>query len=359
MVEFAGWQMPMQYEGTIAEYRAVREAAGLFDVSHLGKITVEGANAEAFLDRLLPGRVSALRPWSAGYNLVLNESGGIVDDVFVYRHPQMFVVVPNAANVGQVVSFLSSAAAEVGGVTVSDDLRRGAIVALSGPLALDIIGPRVKEAKKLKPHQFARTILGGIPLLVARTGYTGEMTFEFFAGGEHAESLWNILLKMGSRFGMKPAGLGARDLLRLEMGYPLHGHEITPDTNPLEAGLDRMIEWEKDFFGKPALEKIRADGTSRKLVGLVGMGRQIPREGSLLMDADGEVGKVTSGNFSPALRAGIAMGYVRADAAMEWTVLQAQVRGKSIPVRVTKPPFIPLPSQRSSAVPQPFSLGTA
>lgn len=339
LVEFGGWEMPLQYEGIIAEHRAVRTRAGLFDVSHLGKVIVEGAGAEAALDRLLPGKVRGLAPWTAGYNLVLSESAGIVDDIFVYRHPKSFIVVPNAANTDAVIEVLKSV--ESDDVVVTDARRRWALIALSGPLARDIIAAKVRPAKTLRNHQFAEASLGKIPFLIARTGYTGETTFEFFVKWDKAEDLWEAIMKAGSRFGLKPAGLGARDLLRLEMGYPLHGHEITPDTNPLEAGLEWVIEWDKQFLGKPALEKIKERGPDRRLVGLVGMSRQIPRAGSRLMEGDVDVGEVVSGNYSPLLRAGIAMGYVRAHLEQEWAVLDAQMRGRSIPVRVTKPPFIP------------------
>lgn len=339
LIEFAGWEMPLKYRGVIAEHLAVRERVGLFDVSHLGKLVVEGPGAAGLLDRLLPGKVAALGEWSAGYNLLLTEDGGIVDDLFVYRRPEMFVVVPNAANTAAVLEVIASEAG--GGVSVTDARDRWAIIALQGPRAREAGGPVLPGAGGLRLHRFADAEAGGMPVQVARTGYTGEFGFELFVAAEDAPRLWRKLLDAGEPLGILPAGLGARDTLRLEMGYPLHGHDISPATNPLEASLSWVVDWAKpEFRGKPALEQVRRDGVRRRLVGLLAGAPGIPREGHAILRDGDRVGEVTSGNHSPVLGRGIAMGYVDTDHAAPGTMLAVDVRGKRLPVEVTKPPFV-------------------
>lgn len=327
--------MPLQYEGVLAEHRCVREAAGVFDVSHLGKITVDGPGAPEFFDRMLPGKVASLGEWRAGYNLVLNEQGGIVDDIFVYRRPGGFIVVPNAGNTIAVLDIFKDAAGP--GVRVVDSRMEWGIVALSGPRARSIVSELGNgEVKRLKLHHLTTGVFRGTQSLVARTGYTGEVTYEFLVAWDRAMPLWLALLGAGA----VPAGLGARDTLRLEMGYPLHGHEISEETNPLEAGLDWVIDWTKPFFAREALEKIRDEGVSRRLVGVVGVGREIPRAGQAVLAAGRRVGELTSGNFSPVLGKGIGMGYVSPEFAVAGTMLAVDVRGKMLEVEVKKPPFI-------------------
>ena len=335
---FGGWDMPLQYAGVIAEHTAVREAAGLFDVSHLGKLIVTGPGAERFLDSVLPGKVAGLEEWQAGYNLVLNDRCGITDDIFVYRRPDSFVVVPNASNSDEVLRFLGSKAPA--DVSVEEGRQRWAIIALSGPKAKQIALPRMPALAGLKMHRFIDSSFDGIDVMVARTGYTGEYTAEFFVDWSSSSKLWKRLLEVGSAEGLVPAGLGARDTLRLEMGFPLHGHEISEETNPLEAGLGWVIQWDKDFEGKQKLEEIKRTGTAKKLVGLVAQGREIPRGGYLVSHKGEPTGEVVSGNFSPVLKKGIAMAYVRSDHAEAGTMLDVDVRGKTLQVEVTKPPFI-------------------
>lgn len=331
---FGGWEMPLQYGGVLAEHRCVRSEAGLFDVSHLGKITVDGPAAAEFLDRMLPGKVASLGEWRAAYNLVLNEGGGIVDDIFVYRRPEGFILVPNAGNTVAVLEILTSAAGP--GVRVVDSRMEWAIIALSGPKARSMLSPDMADVTSLKLHRLTKGTFRGIPSLVARTGYTGEVTFEFLVAWDKAVDLWLALLDAGA----SPAGLGARDTLRLEMGYPLHGHEISEETNPIEAGLDWVIDWSKQFFARDVLEKIRDEGVSRRLVGVVGAGREIPRADQTILAAGERVGELTSGNFSPVLGKGIGMGYVPPEFATPGTMLVVDVRGKMLDVEVTQPPFI-------------------
>lgn len=340
LVDFAGWNMPLNYPaGTVAEHETVRNAVGLFDVTHLGKVSVDGPGAEALLDRLLPGKVATLKTGKAGYNLVLTEDGGVVDDIFVYKKEDGFLVVPNASNCGTVVEFLQSNAGS--DVTVTDDRGTWGIIALSGPRARDVLAPLLPEAAAMKMHDFATMSLGGIEVIVARTGYTGEVTYEFLPSWEESADVWNLLLKAGELQGIKPAGLGARDTLRLEMGYALHGHELSVDINPLEAGLGWVIQWDKDFVGKPALERIREAGVTRKLVGLQaepGRGR-VPRQDHQVFFEDRPVGTVTSGNYSPTLGAGIALAFVSPELSDVGTPLEIDVRGRRLPVQVVKPPF--------------------
>ena len=339
LTDFGGWMMPLVYkEGTIAEHKAVRSGVGLFDVTHLGKITVEGPGAEAALDRALPGKIAKLRPGRAGYNLVLNSSGGVVDDIFVYRKDDGFLVVPNASNMDAVLTYVESLAGP--DVTVRDDRLRWAILALTGPGARDLIARLIPGAEAMKMHDFRYFELNGSEMLVARTGYTGEVTYELLPAWDEAPAIWNLLLEEGRAAGIRPAGLGARDTLRLEMGYPLHGHELSATINPLEAGLAWVVDWEKDFFGKEALEELRERGTGRKLVGLVGSEGRIPRMGHPVLNGPEQVGEVTSGNFSPTLGVPIALAFVSSEHAEPGTELSIGIRGKQLPVTVVAPPFI-------------------
>ena len=339
LTDFGGWMMPLVYrDGTIAEHKAVRSAVGVFDVTHLGKISVRGPGAEAALDRALPGRIAKLRPGRAAYNLVLNESGGVVDDIFVYRTPDDFLVVPNASNMDAVLSFVESHAGP--GVEVRDDRLRWAILAVTGPRARELVLPLIPGAEELKMHDFARLQLDGNDVMVARTGYTGEVTYELLPAWDETPAVWERLLEAGKGLGLAPAGLGARDTLRLEMGYPLHGHELSVEINPIEAGLGWVVDWDKDFFGKDALLEIRERGPSRKLVGLRGSEGRIPRTGHAVLAGSEPVGEVTSGNFSPTLGAPIALAFVATEHSEPGTSLVIDVRGKQLPVTVVTPPFI-------------------
>lgn len=326
--------MPLQYAGVLAEHAAVRQSLGLFDVSHLGKLIVEGPDATKTLDRLLPGKVASLPVWKAGYNLVLNNRCGIVDDIFVYRHPERWIVVPNASNSDIVKRVLEECAGE--GMTVTEGRERWAIIALSGPRSRDVVSPILPAAGDLKMHRFGDFEFEGVPVMIARTGYTGEFTLEFFVSWGHAPVLWRRLLELGA----VPAGLGARDTLRLEMGYPLHGNEISEETDPIEAGLDWVIDWDKDFIHRDALKVLKDQGVNRTLVGMVAHGRQIPRAHHRILRNGKDIGEVVSGNFSPVLGKGIALGYVVPAVSSPGTMLSIDVRGKELPVEVTRRPFI-------------------
>jgi glycine cleavage system T protein (aminomethyltransferase) len=341
LTEFGGWLMPLQYEGVVAEHWAVRRAAGLFDVSHLGKLVVHGDDAIAFLDSVLPGSVGALEEWTAGYNLVLSEEGGILDDIFVYRRPDSLVVVPNAANTETVLGVLEAAAEGVPGVDIEDARGRWAIFAVQGPRTREMEAWFPPAAAQLPLHAFGDLEVAGVSCQVARTGYTGEHGFELFVGWDDAATVWNALLEGGAAYGLVPAGLGARDTLRLEMGYPLHGQDISPETNPIEARLNWVIDWSKSAFtAREVLSRIRESGPSRRLVGLVARGRGIPRHGHAVLSEGGVVGEVTSGNISPVLAIGIGMAYVPPSLAAPGTTVTVDVRGRALEAEVAKPPFI-------------------
>lgn len=358
LVDFAGWDMPLQFSGVVAEHTAVRERVGLFDVSHLGQLMVTGAGAGRVLDAAVTANVSELEEWQARYGLVLTEEGGVIDDLFVYRRPDGYLVVPNAANTDAVLSVLRSVAAgserasevdagseRASEVAIVDARGRSAILALQGRDARPIADALVPGANDLALHRFADMDLDGATIQVARTGYTGEYGFELFVPAADAEAVWNRLMAAGAPYGILPIGLGARDTLRLEMGYPLHGHELSVDINPVEAAMSWAVDWTKPGFrGKAAAEKVRAEGPARKLVGLAVEGAGIPRAGQEIYTADpggAAVGVVTSGNFSPSLKRGIALGFVAASVAAPGTMLTVDVRGKRVPVIVTRPPFVP------------------
>jgi aminomethyltransferase len=355
LVDFAGWDMPLQFAGVLSEHTAVRERVGLFDVSHLGKLTLEGPGAAALLDATFTNDSAGLAPWRARYNLALTPEGGIIDDLFVYRRPDAgpdagpgegasFLVVPNAANAAAVVAALRHTAADRAlDVALADAWDRWAILALQGPGSRAMADRLLPGANDLKLHAFLDADLAGVPVQVARTGYTGEYGFELFVPWAEAGRIWRLLLEAGAPEGIVPVGLGARDTLRLEMGYPLHGHEISLDTNPLEAGLDWTIAWAKaSFTGKQALEAIRASGgPSRRLVGFVALGPGIPRAEQTILHEGSAVGTVTSGNHSVHLGRGIGLGYVPAALAAPGTHLEVDVRGRRLSVEVTPAPFVP------------------
>lgn len=342
MVDFAGWDMPLQFSGVVAEHTAVRERVGLFDVSHLGKALVTGPDAGELIDRTFTQAASALEPGRARYGLCLTPEGGVVDDLFVYRRAGDFLVVPNAANTVAVQARLAATRDERGlDAQITEAASQWAILALQGPRARPIAEELLPGAVELKLHRFAEIELEGSLLQVARTGYTGEYGFELFVPWDDAPRIWDLLLKAGAPLGILPIGLGARDTLRLEMGYPLHGHEISVGHNPVEAGLSWAVAWDKPAFtGREAIMAVRQAGPTRHLVGLKASGPGVPRAEQRILSGSEEVGELTSGNFSPTLKTGIALGYVTGSAAEPGTMLHIDVRGKQVPATVVVPPFV-------------------
>jgi aminomethyltransferase len=337
LTEFAGWEMPLQYEGVIAEHNAVRTAAGVFDVSHLGKLRVEGPGAGDALQHALTADALALEPGRASYSLVLTEDGGCVDDVFLYRiGPDEWLVVPNASNVGPVAEHIRSSG---GSFQMDDEWARWAILAVQGPDSFEIFESAFpgSGATALALHAWSDIDVLGEGGLVARTGYTGERGFELYAPAATADGAWRALLDAGA----SPVGLGARDTLRLEMGYALYGHEIALDVNPLEASLGWVLAWDTPFRGRDALSKVKEEGARRKLWGVTCRGRGVPRQGYAVYDGDDEIGTVTSGNFSPTLGTGIALAMGPAERApAPGAEVAIEARGRRIEGDIVKPPFV-------------------
>ncbi len=333
LISFSGWEMPLQYQGVISEHNLVRRHAGVFDVSHLGKLRLTGA-AEP-LQRALTADVGALDVGRAAYSLVLTDDGGCIDDLFVYRlGSDEWLVVPNAANVFAVADALG----EAGGDPV-DEWDRWAILAIQGPESLALFERAFPNAaaRDLELHAWCFVDVFGEQGIVARTGYTGERGFELFAPAGVAPAAFRELLSCGGA----PVGLGARDTLRLEMGYALYGHELSLDINPLEAGLGWTLAWHTPFRGRSALEKVRAQGPRRKLFGIRCTGRGVPRQGFRVVAQGAGIGEVTSGNHSPTLGTGIALALGPADAVPETgSEVALEGRGRHIPGVIVAPPFI-------------------
>jgi aminomethyltransferase len=325
MVPFAGWEMPVQYEGVIQEHRAVRTDAGVFDVSHMGQIDVEGPRAHHLLQGLLSNDLDRIEPGQAQYTLLPNERGGIVDDLIAYRlSPFHYLLVVNASNRNTDFAWIKER--EIGGSEVRDVSDEYALLAVQGPNAITKLG--LGPAPK---NSFAEETIDGVQCMVNRTGYTGEDGCEILCMEEDAGALWDAVLARG----VTPCGLGARDTLRLEACYPLHGNDISPDIDPISAGLGWTCALAKDFTGAETLRRIKETGPERKLVAFVMEDKAIPRQG---MPIDGG-GEVTSGTHSPMLDIGIGMGYVPVAQAAVGTPLTIDVRGKPRSARVVKKPI--------------------
>lgn len=338
LVDFGGWELPVQFAGIKEEHLAVRGRAGIFDVSHMGEVRVSGPGALAFLQSATTNDVSRLELGAAQYSGLLNPEGGFLDDIFVYRlGPDEYFLCVNAGNAERDFEWLS-------GLThpdcaVKNESAQWAQIAIQGPRAVAIAArsfgePKLAEIKKL--HLAAHS---GGTILLARTGYTGEDGFEIFVPAAGACELWENLLKAGRDEGLIPCGLGARDTLRLEMGYPLHGHDLTPAITPLEADLAWIVALnKKDFMGRAALEKQKKTGIIKKRVGLVMVEPGVPRDGYKIIAAHGE-GKITSGTKTPSLDQAVAMGYVPITDAAEGTEVAVDIRGKARKARIQKWPF--------------------
>jgi glycine cleavage system T protein (aminomethyltransferase) len=325
MVPFAGWEMPVQYEGVIPEHLAVRSDAGSFDVSHMGQLHVEGPSAGAFLQSMLSNDLDRLADGEAQYTLLTNEQGGIVDDLIVYRMSHgHYLLVVNASNRETAYEWLKEH--EARGSEVRDASDEYALVAVQGPAALERLG--LPDAPAFT-HGMGE--VAGIEVMVCRTGYTGEQGVELLCPDEDGPTLWDEVITRG----VTPCGLGARDTLRLEVCYPLHGNDITPETDAISAGLGWTCALEKDFTGVEALREVKEAGPERRLVALVMEERAIPRQG-MAIDGGGEV---TSGTHSPSLDIGIGMGYVPAVRASPDTELVIDVRGKPRRARIVKKPI--------------------
>ncbi len=340
MVEFAGWEMPVQYSGVISEHAAVRTRAGLFDVSHMGEIEVRGSGALELCQKITANDISRIKLRQAQYNLLMNEQGGIVDDVIFYRlGPAQFLICVNASNTDKDVAWIRKHAD--GNVEIDNASSRYAQLALQGPLAEAILQPMTAlPLGDIKPFFFTSAEVSAIRCLVARTGYTGEDGFELYCDSDEGEKLWEALLASGRPKGLEPAGLGARDTLRLEKAYPLYGHELDDTTTPLEAGLDWVTKFAKGpFLGREALLQQKNEGVKRKLVGLDLLEPGIARSEYPLFKDGKSIGRVTSGTKSPTLGKSIALGYVSVDQAQLGNAVEVQIRGRNIRAKIVSVPF--------------------
>ena len=340
MVDFAGWSMPVQYTSIIEEHRTVRNAAGLFDIAHMGRLQFTGPQATALLEHLLTARVSDLAPGQVRYSLVTNHTGGILDDVTVYRLDDFFLMVVNASNRTKILRWIQQHRGPFN-AEVTDLTSLWAMLALQGPNAEPILSRLVDaNLSEIGYYRALQTEVEREQGVVARMGYTGEDGFEVMLPAEKAPALWNRLMAEGDSFGLEPAGLGARDTLRLEAAMPLYGHELDEETSPFQAGLGFAVKLDKgDFIGREALVRQKADPTQWKRIGLELEGRRIAREGFTILDGGSPVGHVTSGTFSPTLEKSIAMGYVEPNHALLGTALKVDLRGRPVQATVVKLPF--------------------
>ena len=339
LVEFAGFEMPVRYTGDVREHQCVRTAAGLFDVSHMGEFLVRGAGAAAFLDRAITNHVGAMEVGQAIYSPMCRPDGGIVDDLLVYRLADHYMVIVNASNVAKDFAWLKQSCPA--GVELTDVSDQTALLALQGPRAAAIVRGHVPEAAlALRYYRVTTGRLFGVDAVIARTGYTGEDGFELYFEPRHAATVWEGLMAAGRPHGLEPVGLGARDTLRLEMGYMLYGNDIDDTTTPLEAGLAWTVKLQKgEFSGRDVLLRQKEQGLKRRLVGLDLDGRRVPRHGMAIESGGREVGRVTSGTFSPTLQRPIAMGYVESALAAPGTALDVVAGPSRLPARVTRTPF--------------------
>ena len=341
LVDFAGWEMPIQYGGVVEEYQAVREAAGLFDVSHMGRVTAEGRDAEAFLQYVTTNNVARLAVGDAQYSMVCNPAGGIKDDIFIYRlGATRFLICVNASNRDKIASWLFQKAPQ-GDVRLSDESDDLAQIALQGPQSpeiLRVVCPAAADC--LKPRQCVEIDVLGVRGVVSRTGYTGEVGYELYVPSHQAEAVWEALMKAGEKAGIKACGLGSRDLLRLEVGYLLYGNDIDEQTTPLEAGAAFTVDFTKgEFIGSQALLEQKEKGLAKKLAAFELLQKGVPRHEMKIFSDGQEIGVVTSGNLSPLLQKGIGLGYVPVKFGVPGTQFQIDIRGRLHQAVVVKLPF--------------------
>jgi len=345
MTDFAGWEMPVFYSSIIAEHKAVRSAAGIFDIGHMGVIKVSGSNALPYLNRLLTNDASKLGVGMSQYSLILNNSGGVIDDIFVYRLQDHYMLVLNASNTDKDINWFKNNNKE--GVEILDLKDTFTLLALQGPKAQSILQKICDiDLKTLGHHKIANAHISHLTSLISRTGYTGEDGFELFFDRTKTEIIWDNLIKLGAM----PCGLGARDTLRLEAGMPLYGHEYNEGITPLETGFSFAVKFDKgDFIGKDSLVHHKEVGISKKLVGIKVIEKGIPRQGYKVYKDGIAVGYITSGTLSPTLNLPIGMGYVRIKYSDIGTKLDIEIRNKTAKVEVVKLPFY-LPAGRQVSV---------
>ena len=339
MVDFAGWDMPVQYTGVVAEHEAVRKAAGLFDVSHMGEIEFRGEGALESANALITNDLQKCADGQAVYAGLLNHKGGFVDDVVAYRFsPEHILICVNASNREKDFAWMSENTPRVQPVNRSDDFAQ---LAIQGPKAASIVqGLTDVPLESIATYRFREGTVAGVPCILSRTGYTGEDGFELYCPPDRAVTLWNALLEAGTPVGLVPAGLGARDSLRTEMKYALYGNDIDDAHTPLEAGLGWIVKLDKgEFVGRSALAAQKAAGIPRKLVGFEMREPGIPRHGYAILKDGKQVGEVTSGTQGPTVKKAIGMGYVSTALAAEGATFEIDIRGRPVRAEVVKTPF--------------------
>jgi aminomethyltransferase len=338
MIPFAGFQMPIQYHSIRAEHRRVRETVGVFDISHMGEIEIRGTEAVDMVQKVTINDASALAVGQVQYSAMCYPDGGIVDDLLVYRHPDRFLLVVNAANIEKDYQWLQSN--KISGCEVSNISDNVTLIAVQGKKAEATLQKLTDiPLGKIKYYWFVEGILAGVSMLVSRTGYTGEPGFELYFDNQYAEEVWDKVFEAGKEFEIEPIGLGARDSLRMEKKMCLYGNDIDQSTNPLEAGLGWITKLDKtDFIGKDALLKVKENGPKRKLVAFILRDRGFPRTGCDLYKDGKKIGVVTSGTVSPVLEEGIGLGYVQIDLSKIGTMIDIKIRDELIPAEIVKLP---------------------
>ena len=340
LVPFAGYLMPIQYRGIMDEHRAVRNAVGVFDVTHMGEFLIRGSGAEAFLNRLTVNDVAALAVGQVQYSAMCYPDGGIVDDLLVYRFADHYMMVVNASNIDKDYAWAKEHLPE--DVELHNVSAKTALLAIQGPDSFTVLQKLTDVALHNIPfYHFSEGQLAGFPMLISRTGYTGERGFELYHDPVYGVQLWNAIFSAGRDYDIQAVGLGARDTLRLEMKYCLYGNDIDQTTNPLEAGLGWITKLNNgDFIGRDVLLKIKERGPERRLIAFEMKEQGIPRHGYRVFAGDRDVGIVTSGTQSPSLNVGIGLGYIRSEFSRIGTELLIDVRGRKRKVEVVKPPFV-------------------
>ena len=358
LIEFGGWEMPVQYTSISDEHNAVRKAAGLFDISHMGEVLLKGPAAEPFLNQTLTNDIRKLAPGQGQYTLMCNERAGVIDDLYAYRlGPSEFMLIINASRIADDVAWLDkqlAAFSDKDNVTLRDISDETGAVAVQGPRVIEFInrcfpgpftaGTSVTVATELKKNQIAQTWCAGERIWIARTGYTGEDGFEIVAPASVIEEIWTRLLTTGAPLGLKPAGLGARDTLRTEVCYPLYGHELDENTTPIEAGVGFFVALDKgDFVGRSVLADQKAQGTPKKLIAFKMTDKSAPPRPHYPIWSTGAeatpIGEVVSGTQSPSLGVGLGLGYVSAEFAKTQTPIEIEIRGKRAPATIVPKPF--------------------
>jgi aminomethyltransferase len=343
LVPFAGWQMPIQFQGVIQEHQCVRDGVGIFDVSHMGEIEIQGPSAKSLIQKLMTNDIDSMQDNQALYTLMCMENGGVVDDLLVHRFSEdHYFLCVNASNTDKDFEWILKNAGSCD-ATIRNTSLETAQFAVQGKNSEALLQKLCETSlNEIKYYHFKKAKIHNFESIIARTGYTGEDGFEIYIATDQAEATFRAILDAGKEFNLQPIGLGARDTLRMEMGYALYGNEINDKSKPLEAGLGWVIKFTKeDFIGKKELEKQKEAGNSRKLVGIRLLGRGVLRPHYRVLNNGAPVGELTSGTFSPSLNTGIGLCYVSSEYAEPGTNLEVEIRKLSVPAEVVKPPFLP------------------